>query len=177
MSSRTSIPTNRDFAGDKMLKELGDLDLDPNETPPQTIKQYRDEIKDINEFAEEMIGDLEYRKKAVKEHKAKNAKFREEIKKLQEELLKEKKYGESLKEELTTIKGYDTELSGKISDFNLLQAEVKQLKDKLKGLKSKQMEERQQANIAKGKKPKPDKDKEMREYFAIQQNEFSSSSR
>ena len=98
------------------------------------------------------------------------------MKELQEQLANEKKYGESLKDELEKIRGYDTELSGKISDFNLLQEDVKQLKDKLKGLKSKQMEERQQANIAKGKKPKPDKDKEMREYFAIQQNEFSSSS-
>lgn len=157
MSSSTSIPiTDRDFAGDKMLKELGDLDLDPDETTPQTIKQYRDEIKDINEFAEEMRLDLEARKRLVKEHKEKIAKLREQIEKLKDELAKEKKQGELFKNELEMIKDIDTELSGKIGEFNLLQAEVKQLKDKLKGLKTKQMEERQQANIAKGKKPKPD---------------------
>ena len=161
MSSRTSIPINRDFAGDRMLKQLGDLDLDPDETPPQTIKQYRDEIKDINEYAEEMRGDLEYRKQAVKEHKVKNAKYREQIKKLQEELAKEKEQGKLLKDEIKTIKDTDTELSRKIEDFNFLQAEVKQLKDKVKGLKSKLMEERQKANIAKGKKPKPDLEKEL----------------
>lgn len=154
MSSSTSIPTNRDFAGDRMLKRLGDLDLDPNETTPQTIKEYREEIIDLNEYAENMRLDLEARKRLVKEHKVKIAKLREQIKKLQDELAELKKQGKLLKEELTTIKDTDTELSRKISDFNILQAEVKQLKDKVKGLKSKQMEERQKANIAKGKKPK-----------------------
>lgn len=160
-SSPDFIPTDRDFAGDKMLKELGYLDIDPDETTPQTITQYKKEIVEMNEFAEEMRLDLEARKRLVKEHKLKIAKYREEIRKLQEEEKKAKMERLAVSEEIKGLRDNNKELSKKIGDFNILQEEVKRLKEKLKGLKSKQMEERQKANIAKGKKPKEDRGKDI----------------
>lgn len=159
----SSSSDDGDYAGDKIFKKVEDLDIDPDETTPQTINAFKKRIKELKEYGEELRLNLEARKRLVKEHKEEIAKFREQIEKLKEELAKEKEQGQLLKNEIKTVREYDTGLSKKIDEFNLLQAEVKQLKDKLKGLKSKQMEERQQANIAKGKKPKPDIAKEFRE--------------
>ena len=152
--SASSSTSDGDYDGDKIFKKVEDIDIDPNETTPQSINAFKKRIKELKEYAEELRLDLEARKRLVKEHKQKIAKYREQIEQLKKDLEEEKAQKDLLTNEIEMLRDTDPDLSKKIKDFNIFTAIVKRLKERLKELKTKQMEERQKANIAKGKKPK-----------------------
>lgn len=100
----SSSSDDGDYAGDKIFKKVEDLDIDPNESTPQTINALKKRIKELKEHAEELRLNLEARKRLVKEHNEKKSKLVEEIRKLQEQLAKVREQRKALQDEVNTFR-------------------------------------------------------------------------